>query len=475
MKKAVFIFLAAALLLTAACGADPDAGHVTPARNTPAPPPPGVFVTVTPNEFHIKPVIGSDYAEGIYMSELEPNQIHVETMMTIDWDYIVGLQNSAPFHQYEATTAWRETFPGGNVTIRTVPLNEHTTSLTAWTAGGEAPDIIPVNEFNYPLWPKRGLTADMKWYADNLDLYNVEIFNKNLMDQYAWRDEYPWAVINEAVSRNYVIYNKTLFDAAGEITPFQHWQDGNWNWSQFVRTAKAMTVGEESYGFTGWGLSHTRGIYPMTAVDSNGTAQLLIGDPKFIRYMTEIANLYQNDGAARPGWGLQEWEALMVSGTDAMAIATTGFFVRMNRAAARRQTGADIRIAPLWNFDPNGETEPIASAHVWGYSISRAARNPVGAAEYIRLESLVMKAIENDLGNPVWTYVNDEERAMIEEYEANVKTVVELINGIGDCYEILSDNRFPFYDGPATVSVQGFFDALTPLLQSAIDAFNQTT
>jgi hypothetical protein len=63
---------------------------------------------------------------------------------------------------------------------------------------------------------------------------------------------------------------------------------------------------------------------------------------------------------------------------------------------------------------------------------------------------------------------------MIEEYEATVRTVVELINGIGDCYEILSDNRVPFFDGPSTISVQGFFDSLTPLLQAAIDAFNQS-
>ena len=463
MKR--LIFLAAALLFAAAC----DGG----VQNTPAPSaPPAEDWVVTPNEIHVKPVTGSPYAGGLRVAALEGDEIHVVTMMTVDWDYIENQKEASGAHQYQTTTAWADTFPGGTVTIRTVPLNEHTTNLTAATAGGEAPDIIPVNEFNFPLWPKRGLTADMKWYADNLDLYNAEIFSKDLMDQYAWKGEYPWAVINEAVSRYYVVYNKTLFDAAGEKTPFEYWQEGNWNWTQFVQTAKAMTVGEESYGFTGWGLGANRGPYTMTTLDGDGVANLNIGDANYIRYMTEVANLYQTENAGRTGWESNEWETLMTAGTDAMAITNIGHFVRMSRTVQRRQTGADIRIAPLWNFDPTGETEPISPTDVWGYSISRAAKNPVGAAEYIRLESLVMKAIENENGHIALPYFNDEERAMWEEYEAGVRTVIDCTSGIGDCYQILNENPIPIYGGPTTVSVQSMFDTIAPLLQRAVDDFN---
>jgi hypothetical protein len=482
MKRILVLCLAAAMLFgaMAACR-DPDAGDTGRflATNTPAPtaPPEDQWVPDDPlagiEGIHVLPVVGSDFAAGILIEDLDADQINVTTMMSIDWDYIVSLQNTQPFHQYEATMAWRETL-GGNVSIRTVPENEMTTSLMAWTAGGEAPDIIPGNNANFPLWSKNNLTADMKWYADNMVLYNSAIYNKDLMEAYGWRNEYPWAITNEAVMKYYIVYNKNLFDEAGVKTPWDHHREGNWTWTQFVRTAREMTVGDEQYGFTGWGLFPYQSPYAMASLDAGGNVVLNVDDTNYMRYMTEVYNFYQTENAGRLGWSLQDWGTLFPTGIDAMVITNLSSFARMSRTAARRQTGADLRVAPLFRFDPNDESEPISPTSVWGYSISRAAKAPIGAANYIRLESLVGQNILATYGFDWHDFVNAEERAMIDDFEANGRSVVEVILGVGDCYlGILDALLVPsIYYGPSEVSVQGAFDAVRHLLEAEVAAFN---
>jgi ABC-type glycerol-3-phosphate transport system substrate-binding protein len=476
MKRIITAALTALILLTAAaCGTEPEnAGFL--AQNTSAPPPPATFVPVTPNEIHVKQVVGSRYAEDIKVADLQPDQFLVTTVMDIDWDYIVSQKDAWGAHQYEATIAWQQTFPGGNMAIRTVPGNEVNASLVAWTAGGEAPDLIGGDSDNFPLRPARGLTADMKWYADILDLYNSDIYNQSIMDLYSWRGEFPWAVANEAVTKYYIIYNKSLFDEAGVKTPFEHWQDGNWTWTQFVKTAKEMTVGDEQYGFTGWGLFPYQAPYAMASLDGNGNVVLNIDDPKYMRYMAEVHNFYHVDNAGRLGWGLQDWSVLLPVNIDAMVITSLSSFARMSRNAARRHTGADLRVAPLFRFDPNGETEPISPAWAWGYSISRAARAPVGAANYIRLESLVGQNILAAYGFDWHGFVNAEERAMIEDFEANGKSVVEVIFGVGDSYlGILDAVLVPaIYFGPAAGTIHDAFNAVRRLLEAEVAAFNET-
>lgn len=465
-KLAVLSLLVVLLVgLLAACGgAEQVAATATPAS------------LLTPDELHVKPVTGSDYAEGVLVADLTDDQIKVTTMMTIDWAYIEDLQKGNPFHQYEATMAWRETFPGGDVTINTVQLNEHTTVLAAQVAGGESTDIIPGNNGTYPLWPSKGLTADMNVYASFLDLYNADIYDQGLMAQYVWQGQQAWAVMTSAPGRMYLAYNQKKFDDAGEKSPMEYYQEGKWNWTQFVKTAKAMTT-EGSYGFTGWGLSISGSLYPMITLNDDGTAQLHIKDPDYIRYTTELYNFFQKENAARTDWDLQNWATLLPMNTDVMAFSNLSTFEKMVRTAERKGTGAEMRLAPLPVFDPNNEETPVIPVDTWGYCISAAARNGIGAAEYIRLEALVMLSIEAEdeaEGTYLDAYLTDDEKALIEWVDT-LPTAVDHTSGMGDCWNIIDQNfSYDFYYSTVDRSMQAMLDSIEPLLAAEVDAYNES-
>lgn len=426
----------------------------------------------------------ADYSEGIMLPELSNNKVSV--MMSIDWSNLQqGNNEEEPYAQYHATLMWRSVYDGGDVEIITITDEQQTDFVATQTASGTAPDIIPANyDLTYPRWNAAGLTASIEDYADYLGLYEKnpnkpeeDLYNQELMDKYfQWGGESHGAITLAEVNRNYIIYNKTKFELAGQKTPLEHWQEGNWNWTQFVKTAKAMTSGTD-YGFTGWGLFPYFAPYTMAELnEEDGTVQLNIDDPKYVRYMTEVYNLYQKENAARRDIALQSWGTLFPMGTDAMVQNTKDGYKRVVEAA-KRVDGDTFGIAPVPVFDPTGETESIATATLWAYSISSAAENPIGAATYIRLETLVSRNIQAALEGKNWYDLNltEDEKAMLEETKDD-PVAMEMIRGIGDCYLGIVDAKIvpPMYYEENQNSVQSIFDANKAALEEEFEEFNQT-
>jgi hypothetical protein len=238
-----------------------------------------------------------------------------------------------------------------------------------------------------------------------------------------------------------------------------------------------MTDGTESFGFTGWGLGANMAPYPMAVLNDAGNNVILtVGDPKFVRYMTEVYNLYQS-GAARNDWNLQEWRGLMPRNTDAMAFGSLGNMQNMVRNAQRRDTGANLRVAPVPVFDPNGETEPIPYSYILGNSITAQARAPVGAAEFLRLLSVIGQnqraALMADGSHWIASHFTDEEKEMMAWYNT-LRPAINFATGIGNSYEILGGPHFlnRIYYGDEVSSIQAVIDGVIPLLQAEFDAFN---
>ncbi len=433
--------------------------------------------------FHI-PATG-DYSDGILLPSLD--NAHVTVMMSIDWSYLESNNNpDDPFAQYIATLMWRDAYAsqGGDVEIVTISDEQMTDYVATQTASGTAPDILPANyDLTYPRWSAAGLTDSIEKYAGHLQLDaknpanpEEDLYNKSLMEKYfQWGGESHGAITLADVDRNFIVYNKTKFEQAGQATPLDLWENGEWTWTNFVKTAKAMTSGDD-YGFTGWGLFPYFAPYPMAALDEEtGKVTLAIDDTKYVRYMTEVYNLYQKDKAARCDYALQTWNQLFPAGTDAMVQTTKAGYKRIVEQATRLD-GDEFGIAPVPSFDPTGETESIATATLWAYSISSASKNPIGAATYIRLETLVSRNVEAELKGSTWYDKNltDAEKAMMEEVEDD-PVCVEMIRGIGDCYLGIVDASIvpPMYYQETQESVQAIFDAQKNALQAEFDEFNE--
>ncbi len=432
--------------------------------------------------FHI--AVNGEYGDGILLPDLA--NAHVTTMMSIDWSYLESGNNPEdPFAQYHATLLWREAYAsqGGDVEIVTISEEQMTDYLATQTAAGTAPDIIPANGMTYPRWNASGLTQSIEKYADHLELnaknpYNPEedLYNHAMMEQfYQWGGESHGAITLAEVDRVYTVYNKTKFEQSGQRTPLELWENGEWTWTNFVKTAKAMTSGDD-YGFSGWGLFPYNAPYPMAKLDEEtGKVSLNIDDTKYMRYMTEVYNFYQVEKAARCDWALQTWDKLFPAGTDAMVFTTKARYQQIT-VNARRMEGDEFGIAPIPAFDPTGEEVGIADADLWAYSISAASKNPIGAATYIRLETLVSRNAQAKLASTTWYDKNltDAEKEMMEAIK-NDPVCVDMIIGIGDCYlGIVDANIIPkMYYVETQESVQAIFDAQRNALEAEFEEFNQ--
>ncbi len=429
--------------------------------------------------------VTGQYGDNVKLPML--SDAKVTMMMSIDWSYLeMNNDPEDPFSQYYATLLWREAYgaQGGDVEIITISDEQQTDYLATQSASGTAPDILPANyDMTYPRWSAMGLTAPVTQYADYLGLNETNpndssktLYNLDLTTELFQWDGEPHAVISaNSADRNYIVYNKTKFLQAGQTTPLDLWEDGKWNWTNFVKTAQAMTNKTE-YGFTGWGLFPYFAPYPMATVDENGDVSLAIDDSRYMRYMTEVYQLYQVKKAARCDFTLQSWTSLFPSGQDAMVQTTLSGYKRIVQASERID-GDEFGIAPVPVFDPAGETESISSATVWGYAIAAEAQNPVGAANYIRLETLVARNIQNTLNEMAWyeEHMTDAELAMLEETE-NDPVCLEMIRGIGDCYLNIIDSTIvpELYYGPTKNPVQKIFDSQRTALEAEFDEFNDS-
>ena len=420
---------------------------------------------------------GSDYAEGIMLPNLTAAQSELHIMMSMSYDQIVALETAnAPQPQVQATKIWKEAY-GTDITVDVVSENNWTEYLSTAVASGTSPDIIPASSATFPLWSAKGLVADIddEKFSKYLDLDDEELgFNKELMAQFNFQGHPQWAVVADPAIY-YTAYNKTKFEIQGQKTPMEYYQEGKWTWSQFVETAKAMTdPNTGDYGFTGWMLFPYTSVYPMMTLDEEtGRASLSIDNEKYVGWMTEVYNFYQRDESGRRSWDLQNWGTTFPSGTDAMCFIHLSGFEKIVKMAKELESG-EYGIAPYPIYDKGGETERIAPASLWGYSVSSGALHPEAAATYIRLEVLVRNNILKVIPSLGYleNVLTDEEKQMLEDTK-NDSVIMEMILGVGDCYDILDTKMVPpIYYNADESSVQAVIDSVKPLLQAEIDDYN---
>ena len=339
----------------------------------------------------------------------------------------------------------------------------------------------PAENMTHPLWSAKGLVANLddEKFSGYLDLDDEELgFNKELMAQYNFQGHPQWAIVEEP-AKYYTVYNKTKFETQGQKTPMEYYQEGKWNWTQFVETAKAMTdPNTGDYGFTGWMLFPYFSPYQMITLDEvTGQATLDMDSGKYVSWMTEVYNFYQKDESGRRSWDLQNWRTTFPGGMDAMAFCLLTLDVSSYELVAKvamELDGDEFGIAPYPIYDKGGETERIVPCYMNGYSISSGALHPEAAATYIRLETLIRKNIlarHSALGF-LENVLTEEEKQMLEDTK-NDKVVMEMILGMGNCYDILDTKMVPpiYYNADET-SVQAVIDSVKPLLQAEVDDYN---
>jgi len=413
-------------------------------------------------------VTGSKWAEGLTVKNLENKK--VSWLLNAGYDEHKELDlEDAPDAFYQTWNAWEATY-GEKVDVQVVTWDNFTTHLTTSAASGDMPDIVYGGTTWFPSWPALGLVQPIDDYLDLSD----EKWNMEIMDQLKW-DGKHYVAYAQVPEYFYICYNKTKFDLAGETTPLEHWKNGNWNWTQFAKTAKNMTdASSNEYGYTGWNLSFNKCVYSLVDIKEDGALKSLVSTPKIKRWFTEIYNLYHS-GAARNDNEKSNFLTTFPAGKDAMIHISQEEYIRMQKMLS--VTGGDeFGIAPAPVFDPNEETEPKMSTNIYGFSISSQAKNPEGAATLIDLYYNVHNNIEKSFGDlgQFGKYLTDEEKEAVTE--AN-KVVPELnfALGFGDAQDLW--NYYcadTIYSTTKEGSVSSLLDSFDSVLNAELKEFSGT-
>lgn len=423
----------------------------------------------------------ADYSDGIALPRLA--NADVTMMMSIDWAVLADRNTaSEPVAQYHAVQMWDAVYAaqGGAFEIVRITENAQTEYMVTSTATSVAPDVVKLDyALSYPRWTAAGLTASVETYSNELGLGEQfkgdDVYNADFMESYfQWGGNTHAVVLSKEADKQYLVYNRTLFEQAGEKTPLDHWKNDTWNWTQFEKSIEGVAdTANDVYGFSGWGLFPYLAPFEMITQDDQGKASLNIDHRYYMNYMNRVYELYRDsDAVAKNPEVLQQWKSLMPIGRVGMVMATKSEFKTMYRQA--KLQGYHLEIAPVPAYDPIGQTVGTASAKVWGYAIPSGAKNPKAAASYIRLEALVTRNIEQATKGQTWfdQKLSDDELAMLEA-TANDPICVDPTRGIGNCYAMVDSYIVPpLYYSCEDGGVYAIFDAYRAYLQAEIDAFN---
>ncbi|MDD4545711.1 MAG: extracellular solute-binding protein [Oscillospiraceae bacterium] len=413
---------------------------------------------------------GSKYAQGITMSKLENKKIKI--MVNQGMDFLKSMDSEdAPNTTLNTLNTWKATY-GTDAELEVVNWDDFSTYLATAAAADMMPDVVIGGQVWFPSWPAKNLVQSLDEFDEYLDL-DDPMWRKDIMDQFKWNDKH-YVAYAQVPEHFYICYNKTKFELVGETTPLEHWKNKNWNWTQFVKTAKSMSDPDnDEYGYTGWNLAAGKAIYPMIKIDgknitSNATSQ------EVVRWFTELNNLHKT-GTIRTDNDRANFLQLFPAGKDAMISISPEEYIRM-RLKLDITGGDEFELAPFPIFDPNGETMSKTTVNIYGLSITSKAQNPEGAAEYIRLNFKIINNIEDsfgELGRFGKLLNKDEKSAIIEANKTPV--MANYLSGFGKAYLLFQDNvGETIYSPTKEGSIKSLLDAYDPLLKAEIKEFTDS-
>lgn len=380
-------------------------------------------------------------------------------------DYFASVDSDDQPNAFHRTfTKWKERY-NTDVTVTVVAWDSFTAYLATAAASDQMPDVCYGGPIWFPNWPENNLVQPLDEYLDLSD----PMWNKEIMDQLVL-DGKHYVAFGQRPEKFYIAYNATKFEQAGETTPLEHFQNGTWTWTQFVKTCKNMTnMAQDEYGFTGWGLSHQTCIYPVTELGTDGKFKAVLNNKNTVRWLTEVSNLYRS-GAARTE-GAANWNSTFPNGKDAMVSVTPEEYIRFKQYLDS-VGGDELMIAPHPVFDPTGETQSITTANVYGLSMTSKTKNPKAAAELIRLYYETWNSINDSFGvfGLMENYLSAEEKtALLAVDEIPVR--IHFTQGIGNAKALMGAALDDLNDPNKTTAAQTIIDSALPMLEAEINEF----
>jgi multiple sugar transport system substrate-binding protein len=271
--------------------------------------------------------------------------------------------------------------PDIQVQLEPVGSGDYYARILTQIAAGDPPDLLQIGDDAVPMFVDRGAFVPLDDFISGEYPLDTGIYLPGMLEpgqidgtQYLLPKDYsPLAVY----------YNKALFDAAGVAYP----EDG-WTWDDFVATAQALTVTDDSGNTTQWGVQlpgpWTTGFEAFVAgaggrlISEDGTQFVGVMDSPEVQAAVQFySDLYHVHKVAPPpadmnafGGGNSEFD----NGQAAMRI-----FGRWPQAGLLENPNVDLGVVGM----PAGVER--ASVLFWGgFGISSLSENPEAAWRFLR-------------------------------------------------------------------------------------------
>lgn len=358
--------------------------------------------------------------------------------------------------EYGVTFKWEDTTNGWD------------TRIAQQITSGKSCDLIGVWDNAFISNVLSGTIVPIDQYIEAGD----PAWNWDLMNLHMYKGKHYGVV--SALRRldfdDYVWYNKTMFEDAGQTDPYTLYKQGNWNFETFLSTAKAMTQkaadGSTSvYGYNGdlqESFLQMNGNPQVSFDNKNGKATITLDQTSGVNALKLLQELYKNK-YSNPD---VDYVSSFFAGKTAMTISNVD--LTFNQGAYEK-CQFELGWAPTPKGSDTGDTY-YRSTRMWSYATTSKAQNPKGGIAYMDFYGRYQKLHEND---PEMKAARDktyspEHYKMIQEWTANSKPMNTFVDGIGNWGK---GKKYKFWNAikydltpPATV-----MDTYLPELQGEID------
>ena len=315
---------------------------------------------------------------------------------------------------------------------------------------GDAYDVFWMMHSDFPLVAQNGLLQPIDKI---LPVYDETLFYQDVTDCFSWQGRVYGVNAWQGVDAYGVHYNQTLFDNAGEKSPIEYYNEGNWTFDNFFKIVKNMTQGD----IAGLTVAYNR-LVPAAIVANGGSivtytdagAEISLNTPN-----TKEALEWANKVMASIKMDSSSIADPYYNGTAAMMVER---FNTINTAKAK---------APNYEFGwipfptgPKGTGEQTGIAYAWG--ICKGAKNVEGALAFITAECYMEQ----------WYEDNGEEYPLNKRYdteqEYNMYKAAEA-KGRMDNTDGFGFNTYYLSKDAETIGVAAAIEKYAPTYQATIN------
>ena len=400
--------------------------------------------------------IDAETGEIINIGSDKTMAITPEEIGTLANPVVTGLEAWLTESRKKEHVKWKEDAYGLIYECDTCNEEERMAKMITAFVSGDAYDVLWLSSGDFPTIAQKGILQPIDKI---MPVHDENYFKTAVSDAFTWKNRVYGVNCFQGVDTYGIIYNETLFSAAGETTPMELYNAGQWTWANFEKLVKSMHSVEGTANDI-YGLAASYVYLIKAAVVSNGSsiieytatgAEITLNDEKAFEALNWVNKL-------RNGYVLESGDsrAAFINGKVAM------YMERSDQINSCRKGNENYEFSWVpFPVGPKSNSEIIYTGRCSAWGIGKGAKNIAGALAWIASDNYHEEYFE---AHPVVIEAetrSDEEKALCEE--ASNKGVMQNFDGFDiSLYGLIEDAKVS--------GVAAAVEKYTPQFQAKIDA-----